>query len=255
MTNQLRLNKLLIALAVASATLAYSAPKAQEAARWEQEARNVTIIRDDWGIAHVYGKTDADAVFGMIYAQAEDDFNRVETNYINSIGRVAEAEGESAVWRDLRMKIFIDPAEIKTQYEVSPGWLKSLMNAWADGLNFYLAKHPEVKPRVIKYFEPWMALTFSEGSIGGDIETINLNQLQAFYGSALAAGVSTASGSDRAARNDDIDIKEEPGGSNGVAISPSNTAGHHALLLINPHTSFYFRSELQMTSDEGLNAY
>jgi len=82
-----------------------------------------------------------------------------------------------------------------------------------------------------------------------------LNQLQAFYGNAPAAGVSTASGSDRAARNDDIDIKEEPGGSNGVAISPSNTAGQHALLLINPHTSFYFRSELQMTSDEGLNAY
>src|SRR2546428_12867181 len=183
-----------------------------EIARWKREAQNVTIIRDDWGIAHIYGKTDADAVFGALYAQAEDDFNRVETNYINSIGRLAEAEGESALWRDLRMKIFIDPNAIKTQYEASPGWLKSLMNAWADGLNFYLAKHPEVKPRVIKHFEPWMALTFSEGSIGGDIETINLNQLQTFYGNAPAAGVSTASGSDRAARNDDIDIKEEPGG-------------------------------------------
>src|SRR6266516_4492189 len=149
--------------------------------RRAQRARNVTITRDDWGIAHVYGKTDADAVFGMIYAQAEDDFNRVETNYLNSMGRLAEAEGESAIWRDLRMKMFIDPATIKTQYESSPAWLKTLMNAWADGLNFYLAKHPEVKPRVIKHFEPWMALTFSEGSIGGDIETINLNQLQAFY--------------------------------------------------------------------------
>src|SRR5262249_39874627 len=53
--------------------------------KWEQEARNVTIIRDDWGIAHVFGKSDADAVFGMIYAQAEDDFNRVETNYINQM--------------------------------------------------------------------------------------------------------------------------------------------------------------------------
>jgi acyl-homoserine lactone acylase PvdQ len=227
----------------------------QELQRWEQQARKVTITRDDWGIAHVYGKTDADAVFGMIYAQAEDDFNRVETNYINSIGRLAEAEGESAVWRDLRMKIFIDPAAMKIQYEASPAWLKALMNAWADGLNFYLAQHPGVKPRVIKHFEPWMALTFSEGSIGGDIETINLNQLQTFYGNAPAAGVSTASGSDRAARNDDIDIKEEPGGSNGVAIAPSNTVGRHALLLINPHTSFYFRSELQMASDEGLNAY
>src|SRR5437660_9073865 len=114
----------------------------------DQQARRITIIRDDWGIAHVYGKTDADAVFGAVYAQAEDDFNRVETNYINSMGRLAEAEGESAVWRDLRMKIFIDPDALKANYEASPPWLKALMNGWADGLNFYLSKHPDVKPRV-----------------------------------------------------------------------------------------------------------
>jgi acyl-homoserine-lactone acylase len=215
--------------------------------RWEQQARNVTITRDDWGIAHVYGKTDADAVFGAIYAQAEDDFNRVETNYINSMGRLAEAEGESAVWRDLRMKLFIDPEVLKTKYESSPPWLKTLMNAWADGLNFYLAKHPQVKPRVIKRFEPWMALSFTEGSIGGDIETISLEQLQAFYGESRV-GVNS---------NDEREFfaEPEPTGSNGIAISPSNTAARRALLLINPHTSFFFRSELQMTSDEGLNAY
>ncbi len=219
--------------------------QSQELQRWEQQARNVTIIRDDWGIAHISGKTDADAVFGMIYAQAEDDFNRVETNYINSMGRLAEAEGEAAVWRDLRMKIFIDPEAMKAQYETSPAWLKALMNAWADGLNFYLAKHPQTTPRIIKRFEPWMALTFTEGSIGGDIETINLNQLQAVYGSGPAA----------VASNDERELEAEPTGSNGVAISPPNTIGHHALLLINPHTSFFFRSELQMTSEEGLNAY
>src|SRR4029079_7918591 len=109
-------------------------PTDPELARWERHARAVTIIRDDWGIAHVHGKTDADAVFGMIYAQAEDDFNRVEMNYINSQGRLAETEGESAIWRDLRMKIFIDPADMKTRYESSPVWLKALMDAWADGL-------------------------------------------------------------------------------------------------------------------------
>src|ERR1700682_3140991 len=105
--------------------------------------------------------------------------------------------------------------------------------------------HPQVTPRVIKHFEPWMALTFSEGSIGGDIETVNLTQLQAFYGQ----------GPTPVASNDEPDLLAEPAGSNGVAISPSNTVGRHALLLINPHTSFFFRSELQMTSDEGLNAY
>src|SRR5262249_32922441 len=177
------------------------------------EARNVTITRDNWGIAHVHGKTDADAVFGAIYAQAEDDFNRVEMNYINSMGRLAETEGEPAVWRDLRMKMFIDPGELKTQYESSPSWLKELMNAWADGLNYYLAKHPDVKPLVIKRFEPWMALSFTEGSIGGDIETINLKELQTFYGNNQAS----------VANNNETEPDPEPSGSNGVAIAPSNT--------------------------------
>ena len=231
--------------------LAVSAALAQnpEAERWAGEARNVTIVRDDWGIAHVYGKTDADAVFGMEYTQAEDDFNRVETNYINAMGRLAETEGESKIYQDLRMRLFIDPEVLKKQYAESPGWLQKLMNAFADGLNYYLHKHPEVKPRVIQHFEPWMALSFTEGSIGGDIEKVNLNQLQAFYGKDPAS----------LALRGKIEppplYEPEPGGSNGAAIAPANTVAHHALLLINPHTSFYFRSELQMASDEGLNAY
>ena len=232
-------------LTAAPACLAAQPAKHPEEARWEREARDVTIIRDDWGIAHVYGKTDADAVFGMIYAQAEDDFNRVETNFINAMGRLAEAEGESKIYQDLRMKLFIDPEEIKKDYAKSPEWLKKLMNAWADGLNYYLAKHPDMKPRVLQRFEPWMALTFSEGSIGGDIERVNLAQLEAFY-SKVPVSQNTP------AFDEDI---EEPGGSNGFAIAPSNTVDHHALLLINPHTSFFFRSELQMGSEEGLDAY
>src|SRR3954451_15847722 len=131
-----------------------SAATKDEIARWQQHAANVTIVRDDWGIAHVYGKTDADTVFGMMYTQAEDDFNRVETNYINAMGRLAEAEGESKIIQDLRMKLFIDPEALKSQYAASPAWLKSLMDSFADGLNFYLYKHPEVKPRVIQHFEP-----------------------------------------------------------------------------------------------------
>jgi acyl-homoserine-lactone acylase len=213
--------------------------------RWEHIAERVSIVRDDWGIAHVRGRSDADAVFGMIYAQAEDDFNRVETNYINAMGRLAEAEGESAIWQDLRMKLFIDPGTLKTQYAASPAWLRSLMDAWADGLNYYLATHPAVKPRVIARFEPWMALSFSEGSIGGDIERVDLKQLAAFYGDASARPEPTPMD----------DRPKEPSGSNGIAIAPANTAERRALLLINPHTSFYFRSELQMTSDEGLDAY
>ena len=133
----------------------------EEIARWEATADKVTILRDTWGIAHIYGVSDADTVFGTLYAQAEDDFYRLETNYINAMGRLAEAEGETQLYRDLRMKLFIDPVEMQAQFETSPAWLKDLMVAFADGLNYYLYTHPDVEPRVIKKFEPWMALTFS----------------------------------------------------------------------------------------------
>ena len=241
------MKRLLFLLLVSSTSFAFQSPKASDLARWQREAQNVTIIRDDWGIAHVYGKSDVDVVFGAIYAQAEDDFNRVETNYINATGRLAEAEGESKIYQDLRMKMFIDPEDMKAKYAGSPEWLKALMNSFADGLNFYLYKHPDVKPRVIQRFEPWMALTFTEGSIGGDIERVNLKDLQAFYDKGSPVQVSSAS--------DDDSAPSEPTGSNGIAIAPSNTTVHHALLLINPHTSLFFRSELQMVSDEGLDAY
>ena len=164
MQNKLSLPKLLLILLVVSASLAFQA-KDPEVARWEKEAASVTIVRDDWGIAHVHGRTDANAVFGMEYAQAEDDFKRVETNYIVSLGRLAEAEGESRIYQDLRMKLFIEPEELRKNYAASPPWLQKLMNAFADGLNYYLYKHPEVKPRVIQRFEPWMALSLTEGSV------------------------------------------------------------------------------------------
>ncbi|QDE41023.1 acylase [Luteibacter pinisoli] len=236
------------ALAALGLSLTASASHAADtdAARWQREAAATTITRDDWGIAHVHGKTDADAVFGMAYAQAEDDFNRVETNYLVSLGRLSEAEGESALWKDLRQKLFVDETQLKAMYGRSPSWLRALMDAWADGLNDYLATHPGVHPRVITHFEPWMALSFSEGSIGGDIERVSTKDLQVFYGKdpvgALAQVTPPSSW-------------WEPTGSNGIAIAPKLSADGHALLLINPHTSFFFRSELQMSSDEGLDAY
>ncbi|RCS30878.1 acylase [Rhodanobacter denitrificans] len=241
------LPRLLLATALLAYGLVATAQTASPAdhARWRRRAQTITITRDDWGIAHVHGKTDADAVFGMAYAQAEDDFNRVETNYLVSLGRLAEAEGESAIWQDLRQRLFVDPVELQALYAKSPAWLQALMNGWADGLNWYLATHPDVHPRVIKHFEPWMALSFSEGSIGGDIERVSLKQLEAFYGRNPAA----------LARADTPASWVEPTGSNGFAIAPKLTTDGHALLWINPHTSFFFRSELQMTSDEGLDAY
>src|SRR5688572_27015515 len=168
---------LFIAAIIVAAPVSVAAQNG-DVARWQQRAQNVTIIRDDWGIPHVYGRTDADVVFGVMYAQAEDDFNRVETNYITAMGRTAEHAGESAIFSDLRMKLFIDTDSLKAMYARSPQWLKALMDAYADGLNYYLHTHPQVTPKVIRRFEPWMALSFSEGSIGGDIERVSVNGLR-----------------------------------------------------------------------------
>jgi len=235
----------------AGAAPAATAEQASQAelARWQGLAQRVTIMRDKWGIPHVFGKSDADAVFGMIYAQAEDDFNRVELNYINSMGRLAEVEGEQEIWRDLRMKLYIQPADMQAKFAASPAWLQQLMVAWADGLNFYLHTHPQVKPKLLTRFEPWMALSFSEGSIGGDIESIELKDLEAFYGKKPQPTVAN-----KVADTGNV-LDAEPRGSNGFAIAPKLTKAGHPLLMINPHTSFYFRPEVHMVSEEGLNAY
>jgi acyl-homoserine lactone acylase PvdQ len=225
---------------------AVAAAAPSERARWVQHVHGVRIVRDNWGIAHIYGRSDADTVFGTIYAQAEDDFARIERNYLTGLGMLAQAEGESAIYSDLRQRLFVDPQQLQRDYRGSPAWLKALMTAWADGLNYFLAKHPGIKPKVLHRFEPWMALSFTEGSIGGDIESIDLAKLQAFYG-----------GPPRPPPGRTLVAHEDPalGGSNGFAIAPGRSSSRHALLWINPHTSFYFRSELQMVSDEGLNVY
>ncbi|MEM6485481.1 MAG: penicillin acylase family protein, partial [Pseudomonadota bacterium] len=215
--------------------------------RLSARAERVEIIRDDFGVPHIYAKTDADAVFGLLYAQAEDDFPRVERNYYWAIGRLAEAEGEDALMSDLRAQLYMTTEEAIAAYESAPAWLKSLCDAFADGLNYYLATHPDVKPKVISEFEPWMPMFFFEGSIGGDIEQIPLGGIRSFYGKSnddSVASVVTLEPTDW-----------EPRGSNGFAISGEHTRSGNTMLLINPHTSFYFRGEVHVVSEQGLNAY
>jgi acyl-homoserine-lactone acylase len=214
-------------------------------ARLKAEASGITIVRDSYGVAHVKGHTDENAVFGMVYAQAEDDFNRVETNYATNLGVTAMHDGPDAVWSDLRQRLFVDPDALKADYAKSPDYLKKIMTGWADGLNYFLATHPNVKPKYITHYEPWMALSFTEGSIGGDVEKARLSQLQGFYEKRTVAMTDVERGL----------VWVEPVGSNGIAISGKISESGHAMLWINPHTSFYFRSEVGMASDEGLNAY
>ncbi len=215
-----------------------------EITRWETQAKRVTIIRDNWGIPHVYGKTDADAVFGLLYAQCEDDFKRVEMNYIEKLGRMAEIKGEAALYEDLLIRLVIDSAEAKADFAKSPAWLQKLMNAFADGINYYLYKNPAVKPALLHRFQPWYPLLWTDGSIGAiNTAGVTEKELQSFY---TGGGNTTAFIPNR---------DEAPVGSNGFAFSPSITSAHNAILYINPHVTFYFRPEVHMASEEGLNVY
>ncbi|OGX92122.1 penicillin acylase family protein [Hymenobacter coccineus] len=220
-----------------------------EVARWKLLARQVTVVRDTWGVPHINGKTDADAVFGALYTQCEEDFARVEDNYLTALGRRAEVDGEAALYEDLRARLFMDSTRAVAVYGRSPAWMKSLLNAFAAGTNYYLATHPDVHPRRIRRFQPWMPLLFSEGSIGGNVSVVPAERIKAFYSQQKPTSwQGPPAGSDEAFDRSSV-------GSNGFAIAPAKSASGHALLLINPHTSFYFRSELQMTSAAGLNAY
>lgn len=235
-------------------SITLAAQSQTEVGHWLAQAENVDIIRDDFGIPHVYGKTDSDAVFGLLYAQCEDDFNRVEENYIWAIGRLAEVEGKEALYSDLRAKLFMTDDEAKANYGNSPDWLKKLCDAFADGINYYLYTHPEIQPKLLTHFEPWMPMYFSEGSIGGDIERVSTEKIKVFYESGMKIP-KTKKMEARKIQSEKQKEESEPQGSNGIAISGKLTQSGNAMLLINPHTSFYFRGEVHVVSEEGLNAY
>jgi acyl-homoserine-lactone acylase len=217
---------------------------AAEITRFKKQAQQVNIIRDNWGIPHVYGKTDADAVFGLLYAQCEDDFKRVEMNYIEKLGRLSEVNGEKDLYNDLLIRLVIDSADAIKDYTNAPAWLKKVLNGYADGINYYLYKHPQVKPALLSRFQPWYPLLWTDGSIGA-ISTggISVDELRNFY-----------SGKDEVMAKKTF-VEEGLTGSNGFAFSPTITESGNAILYINPHVTFYFRPEVHMVSEDGLNAY
>ncbi|RYY50273.1 MAG: acylase [Chitinophagaceae bacterium] len=218
---------------------------AAEISAWKRQAAKVSIYRDSFGVPHIYGKNDADAVFGLLYAQCEDDFARVEMNYIEKLGRLSEIKGAASLYDDLLIRMLIDQTEAKRDYDKAPQWLKKLCNAFADAINFYLHSHPAVRPALLTRFEPWFPLLWTDGSIGA-INTASLGSasLKRFY-------------------SEDRDLVTGGGefaeptvtGSNGFAISPAISANGKAMLYINPHVTFYFRPEVHMVSEEGLNSY
>ena len=225
-----------------------------ETTQWTNQAERITIVRDQWGIPHIYGKSDADAVFGLLYAQCEDDFKRVEINYIEKLGRLSEINGEVDLYNDLLIRLLIDSADAVADYNKSEPWLKKLLDAYAAGINYYLYKNPQVKPLLLHRFKPWYPLLWTDGSIGAiNTAGISTNELRNFYGDTPT----TVTIAHQNLQNHIPTLRdpELQTGSNGFAIAPSLTVSGNAILYINPHVTFYFRPEVHVQSEEGLHVY
>jgi len=244
--------KKIISLALFILSIHSFAQTKEEISKWEQQAGRVSIIRDNWGIPHIYGKEDADAVFGLLYAQCEDDFKRVEMNYIEKLGRMAEIKGEAELANDLLIRLIIDSTEAKADYAAAEPWLKKLLDAHADGINYYLYKHPQVKPLLITRFQPWFQLLWTDGSIGAiNTSDITVNEIKELYLDKPGIGAINKKTPARWSGGNEENLL----GSNGFAFAPSITESKNAILYINPHVTFYFRPEVHVVSEEGLNVY
>jgi len=222
---------LFILLGLTATAAAQSRPSRAEVSRWERQARNVTIYRDTYGVPHVHGRTDADAMFGMAYARAEDRFQETEPAYIQALGRLAEVQGEDGVGWDLMVRAFEVERLSREEYAASTPQIKGLVDGWADGTNYFLFKNPSVKPRLPIRYEGWMALAMYRG-LSLITEDIDLR--------ALAGIVQPAPRG-----------KEE--GSNMWAVSAAKSASGYPMLFVNPHTPLLPLYESHWISDEGWN--
>jgi len=202
-------------------------------------ARAVTIYRDTYGVPHVFGRTDASTVFGFAYAQAEDNFWRVEENFILALGRASELYGERTLDEDRLNRALEIPRLAREEYARLDPKMRSLCDAFAAGFNYYLSRHPEVRPRLLTKIEPWYTLAF-----------IRYNYFQ--NGFARDRSLRRIALQTAAIEND---LKEHTG-SNGWVIGPSRSATGHAMLFINPHLPFFGPGQVyegHVHSDEGWN--
>lgn len=232
-------------LLLSSALVKAQSFSSAEKALWKKQASTIKIIRDNWGVPHVYTKTDADAVFGMMYVQCEDYFSKVEDMIIARMGRESEVQGKSAIYKDLWSRLYIDTIKAKALYLKCDPYLRKLCDAYAAGINYYILSHPNVKTKLLHRIQPWIPLMNNIPSLNNS--NLTENDVKNMYPVKSLETI--------AYNNFNPFIEDVQSGSNGWAISGKHTADKNPILLINPHSEFYNRIEVQLVSEEGLNVY
>jgi penicillin amidase/acyl-homoserine-lactone acylase len=198
---------------------------------WTGGEYDVRVLRDTWGVPHVFGVTDADVAYGLAYAHAEDDFATMQDALLAARGKLASVYGRRAAPNDYMVHLFRIWDLVRERYEteLSPE-TRAICEAYADGANRYAALHPkEVKSGLLPIR-------------GQDIIAGFVHKLPLFFGidstlRDLMDPERTGESSNRDAAGA-LPGNASPGpgtGSNAFAVAPGRAADGQTFLAVNSH--------------------
>ncbi len=250
---------ILLVVAAAATWLWSPLPPPPNMAGWAEKANeyDVEVIRDQWGVPHVFGKRDADTAFGLGYAHAEDDLENIQLTLAVSRGQLARYKGKAAAPTDYLIALLGVWDTVNEGYDVKlPGAARELAEAYADGLNAYVAQHPE---------EAWQGLFPASGkdiAAGFVFKTplfygLDQTLLQLFEGAPKSELAWESQDSERLAWTVGPRSGTETG-SNAFAVAPARSADGKTRLVVNSHQPFtgpVAWYEIHLHSEEGLDIW
>lgn len=181
-------------------------------------AARVEILRDEYGVPHIFAPTADAAAFGSGYAQAEDRLEELLRNYRKAEGTMAEAFGKTWVFQDYRQRVWRHREIAEEHYHELDPKLRAICEAFQAGVKKFMRDHPEQVPAWAPKLEPWQIIALGryiiwgwpEADAGGDLKRIGIDPDPVAYH-----------------------------GSNEMLLAPWRTKMHAAMAVIDPHLTWY----------------